>query len=286
MAVAGVVRRDVLDDAHPPAVGLGGQPAQRVVTAEHRVDPVEGRRVVPMVRPGGEERSQVEDVRTQALEVVEVVGDPVQVAAVEMSALVLAPDSVDRLRPARGDRPVGHAAAPPSGEHRTRGLGEPVREDLVDDGVEGPVRRRPVVGDQPEVAGVRDITQVQPGAVEPGIPGRASGEDPPVARDRIVAGQPGPPPRVGAVRPCGVHDGRDELRLAVGDRADVHVVQRQVGRDTQPHADHVSEPRCGLGDVERGAVVVGGGEKIRDRVPGHLTDPAVIPLISCFWPAR
>jgi S-adenosylmethionine hydrolase len=37
---------------------------------------------------------------------------------------------------------------------------------------------------------------------------------------------------------------------------------------------------------ERGAVVVGGGEKIRDRVPGHLTDPAVIPLISCFWPAR
>ena len=115
VAVAGVVRRDVPDDAHPPAVGLGGQPAQRVVTAEHRVDPVEGRRVVPMVRPGGEERSQVEDVRTQALEVVEVVGDPVQVAAVVMFALVLAPDS---CRPAPSS-----ARGPPS---RARGCA-PVR---------------------------------------------------------------------------------------------------------------------------------------------------------------
>ena len=84
--LAGVVERQVADQPDPARLGRARQRGERLVAAEHRVDAVEARRVVAVVRPGREDRSQVDDVRPQTLDVVEVLLDAGQVAAVPLAA--------------------------------------------------------------------------------------------------------------------------------------------------------------------------------------------------------
>jgi hypothetical protein len=81
VALAAVVERQVADDAEAAPVGGAQERAQRLVAAEQRVDAVEARGVVAVGRAGGEERRQVEHVRAESLDVVEVRLDAAEVAA-------------------------------------------------------------------------------------------------------------------------------------------------------------------------------------------------------------
>ncbi len=123
-AAAGVVEDTVEDDAHPAAVRGVEQLAQGVVAAEQRVDLEVVVRVIAMVRGRTEDRGQVDRGDPEVLEVVEVLGDPAQVAALEP---VIGRRRVPRLEDARLVDPVA--------------AGEPVREDLVEDRVADPGRR-------------------------------------------------------------------------------------------------------------------------------------------------
>ena len=104
MAAAGVVERDVTDHPDAAFVGGGDQRRQRIVAAQEGVDVVERGRVVAMRGLRREERRQVDEVDTQALEMVEVLLDPGEVAAVQLvraDGVVL----VDRCVPRCWDGP-------------------------------------------------------------------------------------------------------------------------------------------------------------------------------------
>ena len=123
-AAAGVVEDPVEHDAHPAAVRRLEQLAQGVVTAEQRVDLEVVVRVIAVVRGGTEDRCQVDRGDPEVLEVVEALGDPAQVAALEA---VVGRRRVPRLEDTRLVDPVA--------------AGEPVREDLIEDRVADPGRR-------------------------------------------------------------------------------------------------------------------------------------------------
>ena len=84
VVLAGVVGGEVADQSQAVGVDGVGQPLQRLVAAEERVDPVEGHRVVAVGGPRLEDGRQVEQRRAQVVEVVEVLGDAVERAAVPL----------------------------------------------------------------------------------------------------------------------------------------------------------------------------------------------------------
>ena len=105
---------------------------ERLVAAEQRVDPVERVGVVAVRGSRREERRQVDDVRAQALDVVEVLLDAAQVSAEELERRVRAAALRQRV-PARA-RTAQSGASTLEAARR-----EPVGEDLVDDRLEVPV---------------------------------------------------------------------------------------------------------------------------------------------------
>ena len=82
-AAAGVVEDAVEDDPHAAGVGRVEQLAQGRVAAEQRIDQLVVVGVVAVVRGRGEDRVQVERRDAQVAQVVEVLGDAQQVAALE-----------------------------------------------------------------------------------------------------------------------------------------------------------------------------------------------------------
>lgn len=105
MGVAAMVRGQVAEQAHPTGVQCIRQPGQGSIPAELRVDTVERRCVVAMVRPGREYRAQVDGVGACAGDVIEVGGDPIQVAAIkQVRGLWSIPD--DRIVPTLGGPPT------------------------------------------------------------------------------------------------------------------------------------------------------------------------------------
>ena len=96
MRDAGVVRREVTHHLEAAVVRGRREPSQGRRAAEEGVDLLEGRCVVPVVGSAREERRQVDDVDAQGLQVVQMLGDPVEVAAVELVRDALAAE-VDRV---------------------------------------------------------------------------------------------------------------------------------------------------------------------------------------------
>ena len=121
---AGVVEHAIEDDPHPAVVGRVEQLAQRVVAAEQRIDREVVVGVVAVVRGRLEDRGQVERVDPEVLEVVEVLDDAEQVAALEA---VVGRRRVPRLERTRLVDALARR--------------EPVGEDLVEDRVADPGRR-------------------------------------------------------------------------------------------------------------------------------------------------
>src|SRR5690606_35659052 len=122
VGVAGVVGGDVAEQPHTPPVQRGGQQPQGGVAAEQRVDVIEGGGVVAVVGAGGEDRGEVDGVGAEALDVVEVADDAVEVAAVELLGGAGTAGDNRVAVPVAGQRPVrqvGHGA----------GAGEPVRSE-------------------------------------------------------------------------------------------------------------------------------------------------------------
>jgi hypothetical protein len=118
-----VVEDAVQHDAHAAGVRPVQQLAQGGVTAQERVDRQVVVRVVAVVGRRGEDRVEVDRRDAQSLEVVQVVDHAVQVTALE---------------PVVGRRGVPGLEGP--GRMDTAAAGEPVREDLVEDGILHPRR--------------------------------------------------------------------------------------------------------------------------------------------------
>ncbi len=276
VVVAGVVGGQVADHPDPHGVGRVEQPAQGRVPAEQRVDALEGDGVVAVVGPRLEDGSQVEQRGSEVPEVAEPLGDAVERAAVQLERHVGAP--------------VHHGVVPGGRfgprRHGRAGLGalEPVGKDLVPDLVGHPVGQL-VVGADPEVRGVGDVTIVDAGRVEPAEARAAVGEQEPVRRQRVVHVEVGRPPRARLVGALLL--GLDDAGLAVADRAEHDVVGRRsaVGRVGHPYPERDARSEHGwLGSVQRGPVVV--------RVPpwncgAHpLTPPEVMPPTMNLWRKR
>ena len=92
-----MVRGEVADDADAPGVGGTDQRDEGLVAAEQRVDVLEGARVVAVRALRGEHRRQVEHVRPERAQVVEVRLDAAQVSAEPLERRV-------------GPRPVGSSS--------------------------------------------------------------------------------------------------------------------------------------------------------------------------------
>src|SRR5207245_1734991 len=105
VAGAAVVHRQVADDADAACVRSCEQRAKRLVAAEERVDELEARRVVAMSAARREERRQVDEVRAEPVDMVEVLLDTAEVAAVELARGVAAPSFRETVPLAR-DGPV------------------------------------------------------------------------------------------------------------------------------------------------------------------------------------
>ena len=189
---------------------------------------------------GGEERRQIENVRTNLPDVVEAALDAGQVAAVELERGVRA-SPLRRSIPVARHRPIGtfHSG-------RRAGGGEAVREDLVDDRA-GMPRGRPRARVEDEVVRTGNVMRVRADAVDPPIPGIAAVEQPAVADDRARGRELCTPPRF-AVR-LGIDDCGRGARLAVDDVAQPYPPRRALGR---PKTDdrRVADLRRTLGHVQ------------------------------------
>jgi hypothetical protein len=253
VADARVVRGQVAEDADPAGVGRAQQRGERLVAAEQRVDAVEGRRVVPVLAARREERRQVDHVRAERLDVVEMRLDAEEVAAVEL-VRGLAPSPCRELVPGLADRPLRRRDIEP----RRR---ETVGVDLVDDRADVPLRAAAVEGED-EVVGVGYLVREDPEAVQPGEAEVAAGEQPAVPRPDRERRQRRAPPSLGVG--LGVERGREHAGLAV-----VHVAEadRVDGRPAR-HAEADRRGPAGLvrplDHVRVRAVVVRLGEQRRD----------------------
>ncbi len=123
-AAAGVVEDAVEHDANPSRVRLVDHPPQRGVAAQHRVDFLVVVGVIAMIRRRLEDRREIHGAHAQVDQVIQVLHDADQVAAlISVIGRRRTPFvEVARLR-------NGHAP------------GEPVGEDLVEDRVADPVGR-------------------------------------------------------------------------------------------------------------------------------------------------
>ena len=195
-----------------------------------------------------EDGREIQQVHAERHQVVELLGDAIEVSAVE---LLRAPrhDRVDRGVPARGDRPLRRRM-----RAGLRGAREAVGENLGHHGICQPRRRRRV-GDEGEVLGVEGLERVQPGLVEPLHASVLVDEQPAVAVARIADrdGCLPPLPAVGRAEADGIRP----FRLVIGIRPRADRGQRTVARrHSQSHGDDVAERRREIRHVQRRAVVV------------------------------
>ena len=123
-ATARVVEDAVQHDPHAPVVGRIQQLAQRVVATQQGIHREVVVGVIAMVGGGREDGRQVDRRDAQVIQVRQVLGDAEQVAALEA---------------VRRRRAVPWFELP--GLDDPLGRREPVREDLVEDGVADPGRR-------------------------------------------------------------------------------------------------------------------------------------------------
>ncbi len=246
--VAGVVGGEVAEQPQTARVHRVAQPVVGVVATEHGVDPVERRGVVAVVALAREHRRRVDDGGPEPGHVVEVVDDPVEVAAVQLQGRARVAALVDHLVvPGRRDRPRRRRA--PVGRE---GAGEAVGEDLVDEPVAGPVRCGVVRGHL-EVERVRPVVLDHAGSGHPAL-ARAAHDQEAVVRDGVVDRQLADPPDRPAV--LAVDAALVEDRLGVVRRPDPDRVDRVGGGDPQPNRDGGAELGRLVGQVERRAVVV------------------------------
>ena len=132
-AAADVAEHAVQNDLHPMRVRLGAERAEILLRAEHGVDPLIVAGVVPVRRPGVEDRVQVQDLHTKLLQVRQLFPDAVQIAAVKIVVQDLAVDvrQVDRYVVLVFVHPVGRDFP---GQIAAAALAEAVREYLIHDG--------------------------------------------------------------------------------------------------------------------------------------------------------
>ena len=254
---------------------VGGVPTQQ------GVDVIEARRVVAMARGGREDRGQVQGIGPERGDVVQVLGDPVEVAAEELPRRGTS-SGPGRVIPRRGYGPVGQRLG------NAAAACEAVGEDLVDDRVVEPRRGLGGQGD-PEVAAVGDVGLDQPRRGEPAVPGRAAVEQKAIVGDGVVRDQIRPPP---GARGGPAVDARLDVRgLAVVDLPNCHTRHRILGGCAKEHGERVTVLLRRLWAVGRRSVVV---RLLEQRTRRHrpcvircarqpLTDPAVRPVTSCFW---
>ena len=157
---AAVVHRQVADELQPATVRGAHEGRKRLVAAEQRVDAVERRRVVAMRAARGEERRQVDDVRAELLDVVEVLLDARQVAAVPLPRRVR-PAALRQRVPVAAHRPRRRLALAPRSRRSGRGRSRrrPTRVP----------RRRAGVEREPEVVGARDLGARETAPVQPRV---------------------------------------------------------------------------------------------------------------------
>jgi len=249
-----VVRGEVADEAHPAGVQVVREAGERLVTAEEGIDALETRRVVAVAGPCREERRQVQRVRAQGGDVVQVGPDAVEVAAVDLAGAL-------RSRPEHGVLPLRRDG--PVGEGTLGRSREPVREHLVDHGVPGPLRGWRM-GGEAEVGGVGHVAGVEPCAGEPLVPVPTAVEEPPVGLDHVLHAQIGAVPGV-AVVPS-VNGGGHQHLFAVHHGADHGAGDVALGRHAQEQRDHLAEAGRGGGDVAGRAVVMRLGPQVLPHV--------------------
>ena len=270
VAVARVVAREVADHPDAARVRRLDEPHERLVAPEQRIDLGEARGVVAVVRRAGEYGRQIEQRDAELDEVVEVLHDPVEVAAVE---LLGAPrqHGVDGIVPGCRDGPVGRGSLVCGRRAR-----EAVGEHLVHDRL-GEPRGRRIAGDECEVLGVEQLRAAEARLAEPLDPAVLAHEQPAVAVPGVRDDDRGLPPLPArGIRPEShrvVPAG-----LVVGVRPHAHGVQGGVARGhAQPHPDGVAECRILRRDVQRRTVVVRCETRHGCRAAAHLTAPAVRP---------
>ncbi len=157
-----------------------------------------------------------------------------------------------------GPRPMGNSSQPrahcPVGRvHVEPGRGEAVREDLVDDRLQVPLRAARIRG-RDEVVGVGDVEALDPRAVQPRVAEVAAGEKPAIRRGGIPHREARPPPDVGLRLPIDLR--HDNPRLAVTDVANGNVLDGGRTGNPQEHRRLVAERGRRLGHVQLRPVVV------------------------------
>ena len=227
-----------------------------------------------MSAPGGEERREVDRVCAELRDVVEMLLHAAEIASEELGRR-LAPASHRQRVPVATNRPLRCVG----GDSARR---EPVREDLVDDGFEVPVRTS--AKREHKVVAVRNVMRDDAEAVHPGVPDVAAREEPAVVDRRVRNGERRQPPGVGfrfLVEPRA-----NDERLAVLDVAQRDSVHRGRARHAQAHDCLVAEVGGALNDVRVGAVVVRLGERRGDpdqiRHAHPFTAPRVRPPTMNF----
>jgi hypothetical protein len=220
-----------------------GRPDERdecAVSSQVLVDPLERHRVVPMVAACWKERRQIDDVGAERIDVVEVILDAREIAAVVLAirvAQVRVGGGVPLLR-----------NAPPRRDAALAALSEPVDEHLVHDGVEVPARPAGVAHET-EVAERGHLVWMDAVPVQAPVSASAAGKEPAVRDDRAPQRQLGPPPDFPA---CARRRRRfDQARLAVPGVSEHDRLGVAFG-SPQAELGRVAKPL----DVELGAVVV------------------------------
>ncbi len=255
MHPAAVVGDDIQDVAHAAAVQFLAQFDQGIISAEVWIDVLVVHHIILMVAECSEDRRQVEGVDAQVGQVIKVLGDARQVAAVENDPVVLIGIRLDT--PGQGVRPVpsvfiliwlrvGGGIA----------VGKAVRENLVEDALQHPGRRI-VAGEDLEVGRVQRIVIRCAGR---GVPPQAVRrlEEEAVVGQRLADGQFRRPVLQVCRGSLPLHF--DEGLLAIREDAQAGALDGCSSGRLQANLHALAQGRVGVGDEIRAAVVVQAGQ--------------------------
>ena len=131
-AAADMAEHAVQNDLHAMRVRLGAERAEILLCAEHGVDPLIVAGVVPVRRPGIEDRVQIQDLHAELLQVRQLFPDAVQIAAVKIVVqdLTVSVRQIDRRVVLVFVHPIGRDLP---GQIAAAALAEAVRKDLIHD---------------------------------------------------------------------------------------------------------------------------------------------------------
>ena len=160
MAGTGVIERQIAHDAHTAGVACARERTKRLVAAEQGIDMVEGRGIVAVNGTRRETRREIHGGEAQILDVIEMLLDTFQIAAVPLATGF---NTVGERfgRPCGRMRPIG--CLPCGG---LLGSGEAVGEDLVCGAFSVPCRRWGEGGDA-KIEDVADFAVEHAERVEP-----------------------------------------------------------------------------------------------------------------------